>query len=91
MQVVRDFSEDECPSMAAALAYSVLFAMPSLLLIVIFIAGVFLGPEAASGEIQARLSGSIGSQTAGQIQTMVSGVATNRTGGIIATTTSERP
>jgi uncharacterized BrkB/YihY/UPF0761 family membrane protein len=67
------------------------FAMPSLLLIVIFIPGVFLGPEAASGEIQARLSGSIGSQTAGQIQTMVSGVATNRTGGIIATTTSERP
>jgi len=85
MQVFRDFSQDECPSMAAALAYATLFAMPSLLLIVIFIAGLVLGPKAASGEIQARLSSSIGSQTAGQIQTMVSGVANNRTGGIIAT------
>ena len=70
--------------MAAALAYATLFAMPSLLLIVIFIAGLVLGPKAASGEIQARLSSSIGSQTAGQIQTMVSGVANNRTGGIVA-------
>jgi len=33
-QVFRDFSEDECPSMAAALAYATL---PSLLLMVIFI------------------------------------------------------
>lgn len=85
LQVFRDFSQDECASMAAALAYATLFAMPSLLLIIIFIAGLVLGPQAASGEIQARLSSSIGSQTAGQIQTMVSGVANNRTGGIIAT------
>ncbi|HVN27325.1 MAG TPA: YihY/virulence factor BrkB family protein [Candidatus Binataceae bacterium] len=85
LQVLHDFSRDECPSMAAALAYATLFAMPSLLLILIFIAGLVLGPKAASGEIQARLSGAIGSQTAAQIQTMVTGVAKNRTGGLIAT------
>ena len=84
MRVFRDFSKDECPSMAAALAYATLFAMPSLLLIIIFIAGLVLGPKAASGEIQARLSGAIGAQTAAQIQTMVSGVAQNRAGGLIA-------
>ncbi|HLI78982.1 MAG TPA: YihY/virulence factor BrkB family protein, partial [Candidatus Binataceae bacterium] len=83
--VFREFSEDECPSMAAALAYATLFALPSLLLIVIFIAGLVLGPKAASGQIEARLSGAMGPQAAAQIQGMVSSVAQNRTGGLIAT------
>jgi membrane protein len=84
-QVFHDFSEDECPSMAAALAYAALFALPSLLLIVIFIAGLVLGPRAANGEIEARLSGAMGPQAAAQIQTMVSSLAQNRTGGVVAT------
>jgi len=83
--VFREFSEDECPSMAAALAYATLFALPSLLLIVIFIAGLVLGPQAASGQIEARLSGAMGPQAAAEIQGMVSSVAQNRTGGLIAT------
>jgi membrane protein len=84
-QVFRDFSQDECPSMAAALAYATLFALPSLLLIVIFIAGLVLGPRAANGEIEKSLSGAMGPQAAAQIQTMVSSLAQNRTGGIVAT------
>src|SRR6202162_6603044 len=82
--VFREFSEDECPSMAAALAYATLFALPSLLLIVIFIAGLVLGPKAASGQIEARLSGAMGAQAAAEIQGMVSSVAQNRTGGLVA-------
>lgn len=84
-QVMRDFSEDECASMAAALAYATLFALPSLLLIIIFIAGLVLGPRAASGEIQARLSAPMGPQAAAQIQLMVSNLAQNKAGGILAT------
>ncbi len=84
-QVFRDFSQDECPSMAAALAYATLFSLPSLLLIIIFIAGLVLGPRAASGEIQSKLSGTMGPQAAAQIQTMVTNLANNRAGGIIAT------
>lgn len=83
--VFREFSEDECPSMAAALAYATLFALPSLLLIIIFIAGLVLGPKAASGQIEASLSGAMGPQAAAEIQGMVSSVAQNRTGGLIAT------
>jgi membrane protein len=84
-QVMRDFSEDECASMAAALAYATLFALPSMLLIIIFVAGLVLGPRAASGEIQARLSAPMGPQAAAQIQLMVSNLAQNRAGGILAT------
>lgn len=84
-QVMRDFSEDECASMAAALAYATLFALPSMLLIIIFVAGLVLGPRAASGEIQARLSSPMGPQAAAQIQLMVSNLAQNRAGGLVAT------
>lgn len=84
-QVFQDFSQDECVSMAAALAYATIFALPSLLLIIIFVAGLVLGPRAASGQIQANLSSAMGPQAAAQIQTMVSGVAQNRTGGLVAT------
>ncbi len=83
--VFRDFSKDECPSMAAALAYATLFSLPSLLLIVIYIAGLVLGPQAASGQIASKLSGAMGPQAAAQIQTMVTNVAQNHTGGLIAT------
>ncbi len=84
-QVFSDFSKDECPSMAAALAYATLFSLPSLLLIVIYIAGLVLGPQAASGQIESKLSGAMGPQAAAQIQTMVSSVAQNHTGGLVAT------
>jgi membrane protein len=84
-QVFSDFSKDDCPSMAAALAYANLFSLPSLLLIVIYIAGLVLGPQAASGQIQSKLSGAMGPQAAAQIQTMVSSVARNHTGGLVAT------
>ena len=84
-QVFHDFSEDECPSMAAALAYGAIFSLPSLLLIVIYIAGLVLGPQAASGQIESRLSVEMGPQAATQIQTMVNNVAQNHAGGLFAT------
>ena len=84
-EVFRDFAQDDCSSMAAALAYATIFALPSLLLIVIYIAGLALGPQAASGHIQAELSGTMGPQAAAEIQTMVSNVANNRVGGLVAT------
>jgi len=84
-QVMCDFSEDECASMAAALAYATLFALPSMLLIIIFVAGLVLGPRAASGEIQARLTSPMGPQAAAQIQLMVTNLAQNRAGGLVAT------
>src|SRR5271168_3188154 len=84
-EVFSDFSKDECPSMAAALAYATLFSLPSLLLIVIYIAGLVLGPQAASGQIESRLSGAMGPQAAEQIQSMVTNVAQNTAGGLLAT------
>jgi membrane protein len=85
VQVFNDFSNDDCPSMAAAIAYATLFSLPSLLLIIIYVAGLVLGPEAASGQIQARLSTVMGSSPAAEIQTVVGNIANNTRNGIIAT------
>jgi membrane protein len=83
--VFRDFAEDDCSSMAAALAYATIFSLPALLLIVIYIAGLVLGPKAASGHIEADLRSTLGPQAAAQVQTMVANIANNRVGGLLAT------
>ncbi|MGH8013525.1 MAG: YihY/virulence factor BrkB family protein [Candidatus Binataceae bacterium] len=84
-QLFDDFSNDDCTSMAAALTYYTIFALPSLLLILIFVAGLVFGADAASGQIQAKLGAQMGPQVAAEIQTMVSSAARNQSGGIIAT------
>jgi membrane protein len=84
-QLFSDFSKDDCPSMAAALAYYTVFALPSLLLILIFIVGLVYGQEAASGQIQAKLGNQMGPQAAAEIETMIRNAGQSRGAGIIAT------
>lgn len=81
----HEFSEDDCLTLAAALAYYTVFSLPSLLLIVIYMAGSVFGQAAVAGQIQARLSSEVGPKVAGQLQTMVASAAQNAKGGIIAT------
>ncbi|MBC7941755.1 MAG: YihY/virulence factor BrkB family protein, partial [Chitinophagaceae bacterium] len=47
--------DDNAPSMGAALAYYTLFSMAPLLLIVISVAGLLFGADAARGEITQQL------------------------------------
>ncbi|HJU12135.1 MAG TPA: YihY/virulence factor BrkB family protein [Candidatus Binataceae bacterium] len=84
-QLFADFSADDCTSMAAALAYYTIFSLPSLLLIIIYIAGLVFGQDAASGEIQSKLGTQMGPQAAAEIQVMVSNAAHHHGAGLIAT------
>ncbi|MCA0174741.1 MAG: YihY/virulence factor BrkB family protein [Proteobacteria bacterium] len=54
-QTVRAWVDDKAPSRGAALAYYTLFSMAPLLLIVVAVAGLWLGPEAARGEVFAQV------------------------------------
>lgn len=76
------FSEDYAPSMGAALAYYTMFSIAPLLFIVILLAGLVFGEEAASGEIFGQLRGLMGDQGAEAIQTMVQSVREPATGAI---------
>ncbi len=57
--------------MAAALAYYTLFALTPLLIISISICGLFLGAEAAQGQIVNQVSGLVGYEAGKQIQDMI--------------------
>lgn len=79
-----DFSEDGCPTMAAALAYYAVFSLPSILLVVLFIAGWLFGRAAVEGQIQTRIGSAVGPQAASLIQNMVRNSSITARGGIIA-------
>jgi membrane protein len=70
-QVVASALDDDVPSMGAALAYYTVFSMAPLLLIVISVAGLVFGAEAARGEIQAQLRGLMGESGAGLVQELL--------------------
>jgi membrane protein len=67
-KAVTAFFNDYATSMGAALAYYTLFSLAPLLLVVIAIAGMVFGVEAARGEIVSQLSGLIGTDGATAIQ-----------------------
>jgi membrane protein len=74
-QLTRDsisaWIDDFAPSMGAAISYYTVFSIAPLLLIVIALAGLVLGQEAASGQIFSQLQGLLGEEGAAAIQNMV--------------------
>lgn len=79
------FVEDRAPRMGAALAYYTLFSLAPLLLIVITLAGLWLGPEAARGELLEQLVALIGAEGAAAIQGLVKSAAWPPAGGLLQT------
>lgn len=66
-------------SKGAALSFYMLFSLAPVLVLVISIAGIFFGAEAARGEIFAQIDDLVGSQGAAAIQEILA--ATHRSGG----------
>jgi membrane protein len=75
-QAFKAWVDDKAPSMGAALSYYTVFSIAPLLLIVISIAGLVFGEEAARGAIVAQLQGLLGEQSAQTIESVVE--ATNK-------------
>lgn len=76
--------DDRASSMGAALAYYTLFSIAPLLLIVISVAGLWFGPDAARGEIFGQLSTLVGASGALAIQDLLESV--NKPAGSITAT-----
>lgn len=58
---------------SASLAYYAIFSIPGLLIIIIWIAGYFLGEEAIRGEISNQISGLMGADAAKSVENMIAG------------------
>jgi membrane protein len=76
---MRGWSEHQAASRGAALSFYTLFSLAPILVLVISIAGLFFGAEAARGELFAQISGLIGETGAAAVQGVLA--ATQRTGG----------
>ena len=83
---VEGFVEDDGLSRGASIAYYTLFSIAPVLLVVVAIAGLAFGREAAEGAIVAQLSLLMGRQTAEALQAMVESAAKPREG-LLATIT----
>ncbi|WP_326535263.1 YihY/virulence factor BrkB family protein [Pseudorhodoferax sp.] len=73
-QAVQSWSDDYAPSMGAALSYYSVFSMAPLLLIVISVAGLVFGEEAARGELFGQLAGLMGADAARTLETLLASV-----------------
>lgn len=69
------FLDDNALRMSASLAYYTIFAVAPLLLIIVSLAGIIYGQEAAQGKIFAELNRFVGSDAANQIQEIIKNIS----------------
>lgn len=69
------FMDDRGLKLSAALAYYTIFSLAPLLVLVISLVSVFLGQEAAQGQIFGQINGLVGNEAAKQIQDMIKNVS----------------
>jgi membrane protein len=81
----KEWNEDKCPRLAAALAYYTAFSLAPLLIVVMSIAGFVFGEEAVRGQVQTQIQGVVGGQAAGAIQEMLANTNNHPASSILAT------
>lgn len=86
-ETFRQFGEDKATRLAGALAYSSIFSLAPLLIIVIAIAGAVFGEEAARGQIVTQIRGMVGTAGAVVIEDMIQN-AGQQESGLLATAVS---
>jgi membrane protein len=79
----KDFMDDRCPQMAAALSYYTVFSLPALLLLILAIIGFFVDPTDARGRFMDQVSGLVGPQGGDAMRTMIEH-ANHPKGGLMA-------
>ncbi|WP_345256371.1 YihY/virulence factor BrkB family protein [Flaviaesturariibacter amylovorans] len=68
------FVNDNAFKLSASLSYYTIFALGPLLIIVISLAGIFFGREAAQGRIYGQINGLVGNEAALQIQEIIKNI-----------------
>lgn len=82
-ETASDWLDDEASRLAASLAYYSLLSLAPLLVIVVAIAGIFLGPDAARGRVAGELASVVGAEPALGIQSILAS-ARSPTSGVLS-------
>jgi membrane protein len=83
-KAVYSWLDDRAPTMGAAIAYYMVFSLAPMLVIVIAVAGLAFGPQAAEGALFDELAAIVGAESAGAVQAVLRSVSGTRSG-ILAT------
>src|SRR5688572_14821571 len=67
-ETFTEFLDDKVLKFSAALAYYTIFSLPSMLVLVIGLCGIFFGKDAIQGQIFHQIDNFVGSEAAIQIQ-----------------------
>ena len=70
-QAFTGFSNDRVLKMSGSLAYSTIFSIAPLIILVIFLADIFYGRNAIEGTIYGQIREFVGNEAAAQIQSMI--------------------
>jgi membrane protein len=84
-EAASEWIEDGAMRLSASLAYYAVFSLAPLLVIVISIAGLVFGEEAARGQIAQQISALAGAHAGEAIQATVRASASEKTTGVLAT------
>ena len=79
--IFKEFKSDDCPRMAAAMAYYTIFALGPIIILILLIAGVFVDPQQIRGTIQDQMQSILGQQGAQQVSTMIANARKPGVGG----------
>lgn len=77
------FSDDKVPKLGGSLAYFTIFSIGPMLLVVIYLAGIFLGRQAVEGSLYGQISQLVGPDAARQLQQIIKSASTSK-GGVVA-------
>lgn len=76
---INEWQSDNASRLAAALAYYTVFSMAPLLIITIALVGLFVGPQAAQGQVVSQLQGLVGRSSAEFIQSVMASTNNGQT------------
>ncbi len=84
-QSVEDFTDDDCPTMAAALSYYTIFSLPPLLVLILLLLGAVLDQRDVQNALEGQIGNLMGPAGREQVTTILSQSHLPGSKGILAT------
>ena len=78
------FSEDKVPKLGGSLAYFTIFSLGPMLLVIIYLAGFFLGKQAVEGSLYTQIQELVGEGAARQLQQIIKSASVSKQGNVAA-------
>lgn len=76
----KSFLDDKVPKLGGSLAYFTIFSIGPMLLVIIFLVGIFLGKQAVAGSLHQQMEQLVGTGAAQQIQEIIKNAAISKGG-----------